>query len=124
MALCNCGSGKQFESCCEPFLIGKERPKTPEQLMRSRYTAYTLHDADYLISTTHKSQREYFSKPEILKWATTNTWIKLEVLWAKEHQVAFKAYFFDENLQAQVHYEKSDFKNENGVWYYVDGEFN
>ncbi len=123
MKKCYCHSNESFTICCEPFLAGAKFPQTPEQLMRSRYTAYVLQDADYLLATTHKTQRRYYSKSEILKWSKNNTWVKLEVLKATENQVTFKAYYLDENIRAKVHHEQSTFKQENSVWYYVDGVF-
>lgn len=91
--------------------------------MRSRYSAYALQKADYLIETTHPSERKYYSKSEIENWSKSNTWIKLEVLRAFDDKVEFKAYYLDENLLAKVHHEKSTFKQEKGIWYYVDGQF-
>ena len=120
---CYCKSSVLFSDCCEPFLLNKKIPNTPEALMRSRYTAYVLHNADYLIQTTHISQRKYYSKKEILNWANANTWLKLEIIYAKEALVEFKAYYLDEKLQAQIHHEKSTFKLQKGIWFYLDGEF-
>ena len=91
--------------------------------MRSRYSAYVLQNADYLIATTHVSQRKYYSKSEILKWSKSNSWLKLEVLNAFENQVEFKAYYLDEKLEAKIHHELSTFKKEDNLWYYVDGIF-
>lgn len=91
--------------------------------MRSRYSAYVLQKADYLIQTTHISKRKLYNKNEILLWAKANTWLKLEIVHAEENQVEFMAYYFDENLVGQIHHEKSTFKQEKGVWYYVDGVF-
>jgi SEC-C motif domain protein len=123
MEKCYCGSVKIFKNCCESILLGNTAAATPEILMRSRYTAYVLHKADYLIQTTHISQLENYSKEEILEWAKENTWDKLEVLQAFENIVEFKAYFINVNNEAQVHHEKSTFKKEDGIWYYVDGVF-
>lgn len=92
-------------------------------LMKSRYSAYATHQADYLVATTHSSERKYYSREEILKWATTNKWQKLEIISFTETTVEFKAYFIDENNVSQVHYEFSTFKQENGSWFYVDGKF-
>jgi SEC-C motif-containing protein len=53
-ALCPCGGG-QFASCCGPFIAGAAIAPTAEQLMRSRYSAYTLRDEAYLRATWHAS---------------------------------------------------------------------
>jgi SEC-C motif-containing protein len=91
--------------------------------MKSRYSAYATHNVDYLWNTTHVSQRKYYSKEEILHWAKANQWQKLEIISATENTVEFKAYFLDENMLNQVHYEFSTFKQENGSWFYVNGKF-
>lgn len=123
MKHCYCNSNKSFEICCEPYLNKQTLPITPEQLMRSRYSAYVLQNADYLMGTTHVSERKHYSKSEILEWAKSNTWMKLEVIKAFDDIVEFKAYYLDSTLKAKIHHEKSSFKQENGVWFYVDGEF-
>lgn len=123
MKNCYCNSGKPFQNCCQVFLEKQHFPATPEQLMRSRYSAYVLHDADYLIATIHISERKHYSKSEILKWSKSNNWIKLDILNAHENQVEFKAYYLDENLKAKIHHERSTFKQESTIWYYVDGLF-
>ncbi len=123
MSSCYCNSGKEFKECCHPFLIGKEKAPTAEKLMRSRYSAYVTHNVDYLVATTLPSERIYYSKEDILTWATSNRWLKLEVIGATEKTVTFKAYFTDSNGEDQVHNEHSSFVFKDGNWYYAKGEF-
>jgi SEC-C motif-containing protein len=120
---CYCGSGKSFESCCAPYINGVQKAPTAVALMKSRYSAYVTHQADYLLATTLSSERKYYSREEILHWATANKWQKLEIISFTENTVEFKAYFVNENNANKVHYEFSTFKQENGSWYYVDGTF-
>ena len=120
---CHCGSQKSFSECCEIFIKGTEKAPTAEKLMRSRYSAYVVQAADYLVNTTHISTRKYNSKEDILNWSKSNRWIKLEILNATENSVEFTAYFLDSNLIAQIHHEKSTFKKEKDCWFYVDGRF-
>ena len=120
---CYCGSTIGFRDCCQKYIDGTQKAPTALALMKSRYSAYATHNADYLWNTTHVSQREYYSKDEILHWATANQWQKLEIISATENTVEFKAYFLDENKVNQVHHEFSTFKKENGSWFYVDGKF-
>lgn len=122
-ALCFCGSDIPFQDCCQKYIDGREKAQTALDLMKSRYSAYANHKADYLWNTTHCSQRQYYSKSDILQWATTNEWQKLEILSFTENTVEFKAYFLDEKKQNQIHHEFSTFKQENGSWFYVDGKF-
>lgn len=123
MSNCYCGNTVSFQDCCEPYIKGIKNAPTAETLMRSRYSAFATGAADYLVNTTHISKRRFHNKKDILAWSQANKWLKLEVLASTETTVTFKAYYLDENLKAQVHYEHSTFKLENGKWFYVDGEF-
>jgi SEC-C motif-containing protein len=123
MSGCYCGNSVSFQNCCEPYIKGIKNAPTAETLMRSRYSAFATGAADYLVNTTHISKRRFHNKKDILDWSQANKWLKLEVLASTENTVTFKAYYLDENLKAQVHYEHSTFKLENEKWFYVDGEF-
>lgn len=120
---CFCDTGLLFNDCCGLYIENNQKAPTALALMRSRYSAYAIHNAHYLLETTYVSERQYYSKAEILKWATNNKWQKLEILSFTENTVEFKAYFLDSNNKPQVHYEFSTFKYENKEWYYVDGKF-
>jgi SEC-C motif-containing protein len=120
---CFCDTGLLFKDCCGLYLEKNEKAPTALSLMRSRYSAYATHNADYLLETTYISERKHYSKAEIFKWATSNKWQKLEILSSSENTVEFKAYFLDSDKKPQIHYEFSTFKFENNAWYYVDGKF-
>lgn len=49
---CPCHSRKKAHRCCGPWLGGRPAP-TPTALMRSRFAAYALGRADYIVATTH-----------------------------------------------------------------------
>lgn len=123
MTNCFCGASVSFENCCEPYIKGSKNAPTAEALMRSRYSAFATGAADYLMNTTHSSKRKLHNKSEILAWSQSNQWLRLEILAVTETTVTFNAYYLDENLKAQIHYEHSTFKLENGKWFYVDGEY-
>lgn len=55
-ARCPCGTGFTYGECCAPYHRGKPAP-TAEALMRSRYTAFVTHDAQYLLDTWHPNTR-------------------------------------------------------------------
>lgn len=127
---CPCSPEREFSDCCQPFLEGKTKPKTAEELMRSRFSAYTVGAVEYLLRSTHPSTRKFYKEEDIEKWAKSNIWQKLEIIAiyageAKDKQgtVEFKAYFTDKNGKAQIHYELSNFRKELGKWFYVDGNF-
>lgn len=128
--LCHCGSQKSYETCCEPYILGKKNAPTAEALMRSRYSAYVVVATDYLIQTTHTSTRSNFSATEIENWAKTSEWEKLELIsrmWGgaenKKGEVEFKAHYLDKNKNEVVHHELSYFAQEtDGKWYYISGK--
>ncbi|KAI3433644.1 hypothetical protein D9Q98_003453 [Chlorella vulgaris] len=49
---CPCGSGAAYVDCCQPYHDGT-LPGTPEELMRSRYSAYVKGRWQYVCDTTH-----------------------------------------------------------------------
>lgn len=120
---CFCDTGLLFENCCGLYLENNQKAPSALTLMRSRYSAYATHNVDYLLATTYISERKYYSKPEILKWATGNKWQKLEILSFSEYTVEFKAYFLNAKNKPEIHYEFSTFRKEDEEWFYVDGKF-
>lgn len=125
---CPCGSTQELAECCEPYIKGEKPAPTAEALMRSRYTSYTLESVDYIAETHHKDGREDVDKEAALQWAQQAEWLGLEIVDTvdggegdDEGVVEFIANF---GLQGKVqaHHERSNFKKEDGKWYYVDGE--
>jgi hypothetical protein len=49
---CPCGSSAAYVDCCQPYHDGT-LPGTPEELMRSRYSAYVKGRWQYVCDTTH-----------------------------------------------------------------------
>ena len=86
---CPCGSGHTYEACCEKYISNKEIPSAPEQLMRSRYSAYVLKNEDYLLQSWHESTR-----PDTLDLKTDTTqWKKLKIISNTDNTVHFVAFF-------------------------------
>ncbi len=123
MSNCFCGNSDSYLDCCEPIINRVQNAKSAEALMRSRYSAYCIHNADYLVETTHRSTRKFHQKAAILQWSTENHWLKLEIISSDKTIVEFKAHYLDASLKATVHHEKSTFVFENGSWFYLDGIF-
>lgn len=120
---CPCNSKKLFSDCCEPYLAGKQKVPTPESLMRSRYTAYSLARIDYIQKTMCKKAAENYNPIDAAKWASSVKWLGLTVIDAQPPKnntgtVAFIAQFLENNIQKQIT-EKSLFEKINGVWFYV-----
>ena len=54
--MCPCGSGKKYADCCEPVVTGKTKAATAEALMRARYTAYVVHEIDFIVNTCKEGE--------------------------------------------------------------------
>ena len=127
MNTCPCGSTKEYRHCCEPIHIDHRAAQTPEQLMRSRYTAHVMGLVNFVIDTYHPSclageQREQIEESVESKWSHLEV-VSTELGKDKdEGYVTFKAYFQD-NGNTLCLEEKSRFIRENQFWYYIDGVF-
>lgn len=129
MALCPCGSGRDLESCCGPYLAGAPVP-TAEALMRSRYTAYAIGNVGYVAATHAPEAQEDFDFDGSVEMARKVHWkgLKIEAVEAggaddETGTVTFAARF-SLNGQDQLHREISQFRRVDGAWRYVDGEIN
>ena len=123
---CPCNPQRHFASCCEPYLTGQQVPELPEALMRSRYTAYTIANIDYIQQTMRGKALSGFQATTAARWAKKVTWIALDVMHAvvespTKGTVEFEARFIEGNRLKSMH-ERSEFVREAGRWYYVDGE--
>ncbi|STY29594.1 putative SEC-C motif domain protein [Legionella wadsworthii] len=125
MSLCPCGSQNTYELCCGLYLDKKQLPETPEQLMRSRYTAYTMGKIDYIKNTMKGKALIGFNELEAKQWAQTVRWIHLKVIDSsmphpEKGFVEFAARFSDQSKIQTIH-EISEFQKENDRWFYVNG---
>ena len=125
LTLCPCGSGERIQECCGKWIAGRKKAPTAEALMRSRYTAYILEDADYLVETTLPASREPDLAKSIRHWMKQVEWQRLHVLNIEagkrsdtEGIVEFIAEFIGPN-GSDRHHERSQFKKIHGTWYYV-----
>lgn len=124
--MCACGSNKDYVECCGVFITGTEHAPTPEALMRSRYTAFTEANIDYIARTMKGRAADRFKAEESRAWAEQVEWLKLEIIETHLESdtkgfVEFTAHFL-QNKKRHVLHEISEFHAENGVWYYVDGK--
>ncbi len=116
---CPCSSGKAYSECCKPYHDGS-LPPTALALMRSRYSAYALGKADYIMETTHPNS-SYFEKDKkkwkkaILEFCRGTKFLKLEILDSGENWVHFIAH-----LSRALLNEKSLFEKVNGKWLYTE----
>ncbi len=88
--------------------------------MRSRYSAFALGEAVYLLHTS-LTQHHAPDELEMLQAQMHQVeWLKLEVVDAHDNIVEFKAYYRDES-GIQLLHERSTFVLENGRWLYDEG---
>ncbi|MBX3314290.1 MAG: YchJ family protein [Actinobacteria bacterium] len=117
---CPCGSGVDYQACCGRLHAGDRAP-TAERVMRARYSAYALGDADYLVRTWHPDTR-----PLAIDLDPEVRWVRLEVLAAvgggmldRTGTVEFVAHHRVVDRAAELH-EVSRFERLDGAWVYVD----
>src|SRR5689334_16930629 len=103
---CPCGS-PSYDGCCGPLLRGERQAQSPEQLMRSRYSAYALGDTDHVWRTWHPRTR-----PERVTPDPALEWTGLEVLEADGDIVEFRAHHTGGTL-----HERSRFEQRAGRWF-------
>ncbi|HNW49567.1 MAG TPA: YchJ family metal-binding protein [Prolixibacteraceae bacterium] len=127
MEYCACGSKKPADECCSLILSGKRDAATAEELMRSRYVAFTKIDVDYLMRSHHSKTRPVKERKSIERWSRSVQWMGLTILSTeagKENDltgvVVFRALFLA-NGELQQLQERSFFERENGKWVYVSG---
>ncbi len=124
MGNCPCGKSRPLAQCCGRFISGQGTAKTPEQLMRSRYTAYFLGNCgEYLLQTWFPATAKGLSAAELSQ--SGNNWDHLEILKKSQQgdsgNVEFKAFFKSANGELECLHEDSEFKRIKGQWYYVGG---
>lgn len=122
-APCPCLSGETYGGCCRPFHTGDASAPTAERLMRSRYSAFVVGDAAYLLRTWHPSTR-----PRSLELDPDVEWRRLEIaatsrggMLDTQGTVEFRAHFRQGGKRG-VQHERSRFVRKAGAWLYVDGD--
>ncbi|WP_421904036.1 YchJ family protein [Maridesulfovibrio sp.] len=125
---CPCGSGNAYESCCEPYITGKEPAPTAEALMRSRYSAFVVKNVDYLGDTLAPESKHDYDENQVKNWAETSTWLGLEIVSTSKGltddetgEVEFIAKFRQSGA-IHTHHEASRFEKRDGNWLYLDGD--
>jgi len=125
-APCPCGSGDKYKKCCQRYHKGALAPDALT-LMRSRYSAYAVGNADYIIKTTHPDHPDHILgrsqwKEEILTFSKHTDFLSLHIIDSIDGET--EAYVtFEAKLSSGILREKSRFLKENGQWLYVDGEY-
>jgi SEC-C motif-containing protein len=96
--------------------------------MRSRYTAYTRAQIDYVTETHDPSTRERHDAEQARAWAEGSEWLGLEILSTEaggpgddSGKVEFIARFRNDDGE-QAHHELSTFTKRDGTWYFTGGD--
>jgi SEC-C motif-containing protein len=118
---CPCLSGNAYLPCCGRLHRGEATAATAEILMRSRYAAFAVGDADYLLRSWHPRTR-----PVDLELDPAVRWLRLDIdrtvkggLLDTDGIVEFTAYSRLDGRRLQQH-EVSRFEKVDGSWLYVD----
>ncbi|MFY1671680.1 YchJ family protein [Plantactinospora sp. WMMB334] len=118
---CPCGTGAAYPDCCGALHGGRTVAATAEALMRSRFSAYAVGDAGYLLRTWHSTTR-----PARLTLDPAHRWTRLDILdtdrggiFDTAGTVEFRAHYRRSGLPGEVH-ERSRFGREDGQWRYLD----
>ena len=121
---CPCGSGITYQNCCGSFICHEKLPATPEELMRSRYTAYHEVNMHYIIDTMKSPAADHFDVEEARAWAESVRWTGLEIIQTHHDGnkgiVEFRAHYVMDGKKCILH-EVSEFIRDEGKWYYVNG---
>ncbi|WP_419418868.1 YchJ family protein [Legionella sp. D16C41] len=123
---CPCGSQQPYLACCGLYIEKSEPAPTPEKLMRSRYTAYTRANIAYIKKTMYGKPLLQFNEIEAENWAKNVKWLRLEIIntypESKQEDCKFVEFIasYELNGKIQTIHEKSEFRNNQGQWFYTD----
>ncbi|MES2934761.1 MAG: YchJ family metal-binding protein [Pseudomonadota bacterium] len=123
---CPCGNA-DYTTCCGRFIEQAQLPPSAALLMRSRYSAFVLHDEVYLQASWHPSTRP---QDAIIDRESAPKWLGLEIRHSQESgeqaTVEFVARYKIDGHAHRLH-EISRFLREEvdgqARWFYLDGSF-
>lgn len=136
---CFCGSDMSFLSCCHAFINQEKYPQTPEQLMRSRFSAYVNGNSQYIYDTYAKNSQTSQSVSEINDWGSACSWLALKIHSKKQNEkldinsveqfVEFSAFYVADNILCELRensrFVLEDIESNNTQrlqWRYIDGD--
>lgn len=127
LILCPCAvddakPAARYENCCGRWLDTSTPAPHAQALMQSRYTAFVLERADYLLATWHSNHR-----PPGIQFEAGVKWLGLKVrshrlTGASTAEVEFVARQRPAIGAAVRLHERSRFMLEEGRWLYLDGD--
>ncbi|AKT41888.1 YchJ family protein [Chondromyces crocatus] len=126
--LCPCTSGLSYRACCAPFHAGGE-PPDPRTLVRSRYAAFALKEAAYLVRTLDAAHPDRALDATLYTRAIKDGQLRymgLTLLDAEDvdevgvARVLFLAKIFERGRDRSF-VELSDFRHDGTGWRYLAG---
>jgi len=127
MTPCPCGSQKPFNACCGPLIAGAPAA-TAEALMRSRYSAYSLGNLDYIEKTNTDEAALAFGRARDHAAEPSMQWLDLTIHSTEgggaldsQGAVTFSARY-RQNGRIFNLAERSQFRRVSGEWRYAKGE--
>lgn len=127
MTTCPCGSGSNYQDCCEPVITGTRVAATAEELMRARYSAHEKVEVDFLYASTHPDYRANYDHKGTRTWAEKSEWLGLEIIGTTNGgtlddsgNVEFIARFRDKGI-IRSHHEKGQFTRMDDCWLFTEG---
>ena len=124
---CPCGSGQELDMCCGPIIANDSAP-TAEALMRSRYTAFTIGDMDYLEKTNTDRIADEFNRVDIETSLPDTEWLGLEVHGTQQGQEEDATGIVKFSVRYRIkgrsfnQFETAGFIREGGKWRYDKGD--
>lgn len=119
---CPCNTGLSYAECCGKYHDGAVAP-TAETLMRSRFTAFVVRDADYLLRTWDPDTRPY----DLTLVDLPVQFHRLEIIdvvgggpFDQEGIVEFEAFYTGQPSGSQR--ERSSFRRLGREWVYTAGD--
>jgi SEC-C motif-containing protein len=120
---CPCGSGTKYAACCAQLHNGAATAQTALELMRSRYSAFAVGNAGYLLETWYPATR-----PMSVDLNPAVQWRRLQIRdlsggadGDKAGTVEFVAHYWDSVLREYGRqHENSRFVREGRRWFYVE----
>ena len=121
---CPCGSNSPYTDCCGSLIRGTGFADTAEDLLRSRYTAITENNWEYLVLTSHPEEKKEMARLESALVDQGAEWKRLEITGIRkggrednEGQVDFVVHYVKDGIP-QTLSESSRFYKMKGHWVY------
>ena len=128
-AACPCEPSSQWAACCGRFIERGELPELPEQVMRSRYSAYVTGNIPYIQQTMAGPALKNFDAKDVQLWIDQVQWHHLNVIKAsplsKDNTCGYVEYCvsYKQLGKKQLLHELSEFKRIDSKWVYWSGKF-